>query len=383
LVRTLELAGVQVPVIGQGTWHMGEDRAAHTREVAALRQGIELGMTLIDTAEMYAEGGAETVVGQAIAGLRDRVFLVSKVYPHNASRTGIPQACRPASALNRLHRPLSAALARPVPLEETVEAFERLRADGKIGRWGVSNFDVDDLEELSSSACATNQVLYNLEERGIEFDLLPWSQQQRMPLMAYCPIGQGWCDARRAGTEHDCRSSRRDPAQVSLAWILRQDGVIAIPRLSPEHVQLNAQAAQLQLEAGIWRRWTRYSRRHNASSGWRWSESLAAGEGFVMRSTDQYDPFHLQRFVRPRTRCSNGSSANSTRAANAATGCGLCSRSSPAWEAARCPDASPFSPPRKHRPIWPTTCSARGCAPARRGAEHPAALDCRDFRPSR
>lgn len=174
-MRTLELAGVQVPVIGQGTWRMGEDRSAHKREVAALRSGIELGMTLIDTAEMYAEGGAESVVGEAIAGLRDQVFLVSKVYPHNASRKGIPQACeRSLRRLDTDYIDLYLLHWRgQYPLEETVEAFERLREDGKIGRWGVSNFDVDDLEELSSSVCATNQVLYNLEERGIEFDLLP------------------------------------------------------------------------------------------------------------------------------------------------------------------------------------------------------------------
>lgn len=152
-MRTLELAGVQVPVIGQGTWRMGEDRSAHTREVAALRTGIELGMTLIDTAEMYAEGGAETVVGEAIARIRDQVFLVSKVYPHNASRKGIPQACeRSLRRLGTDYIDLYLLHWRgQYPLEETVEAFERLREDGKIGRWGVSNFDVDDLEELEFS----------------------------------------------------------------------------------------------------------------------------------------------------------------------------------------------------------------------------------------
>ena len=252
-MRTLELAGVQVPVIGQGTWRMGEDRSAHTREVAAMRSGIELGMTLIDTAEMYAEGGAETVVGEAIAGLRDQVFLVSKVYPHNASRKGIPQACeRSLRRLDTDYIDLYLLHWRgQYPLEETVEAFERLREDGKIGRWGVSNFDVGDLEELSNSACATNQVLYNLEERGIEFDLLPWCQQQRMPLMAYCPIGQGGAMLAETVLKQIAVRHGVTPAQVSLAWILRQDGVIAIPKaVRPEHVQLNAQAAQLQLDAG-------------------------------------------------------------------------------------------------------------------------------------
>ena len=252
-MRTLELAGVQVPVIGQGTWRMGEDRSAHTREVAALRSGIELGMTLIDTAEMYGEGGAETVVGEAIAGLRDQVFLVSKVYPHNASRKGIPQACeRSLRRLNTDYIDLYLLHWRgQYPLEETVEAFERLREAGKIGRWGVSNFDVDDMQELATPACATNQVLYNLEERGIEFDLLPWCQQHNMPVMAYCPIGQGGKVLANSTLKQVAARHGVTPAQVSLAWLLRQNGVIAIPKaVRTEHVQLNAQAAQLELEAG-------------------------------------------------------------------------------------------------------------------------------------
>lgn len=252
-MRTLELAGVNVPVIGQGTWRMGEDRSRHTQEVAALRLGIELGMTLIDTAEMYGEGGAEEVVGEAITGRRDEVFLVSKVYPHNASRKGIPLACeRSLRRLDTDYIDLYLLHWRgQYPLEETVEAFERLRGEGKIGRWGVSNFDVDDLEELASPACATNQVLYNLEERGIEFDLLPWSRQHRMPLMAYCPIGQGGPMLDHITLKQIAARHRVTPAQVALAWMLRNEGVIAIPKaVRPEHLQLNAQAAQLQLEAG-------------------------------------------------------------------------------------------------------------------------------------
>jgi diketogulonate reductase-like aldo/keto reductase len=252
-MHTLEFAGINVPVIGQGTWRMGEDRSAHQQEVAALRQGIELGMTLIDTAEMYAEGGAEKVVGEAIAGRRDHVFLVSKVYPHNASRQGIPQACeRSLRRLGTDHIDVYLLHWRGrFALEETVEAFERLREDGKIGRWGVSNFDVDDLEELADTQCATNQVLYNLESRGIEFDLLPWCQQRRLPLMAYCPIGQGGPMLGHSTLKQIAARHGVTPAQVSLAWVLRQDGVIAIPKaVRPEHVQLNAQAAQLQLEAG-------------------------------------------------------------------------------------------------------------------------------------
>jgi diketogulonate reductase-like aldo/keto reductase len=252
VMRTLELAGVPVPVIGQGTWRMGEDPQQRTREIAALRTGIELGMTLIDTAEMYAEGGAEEVVGEAIAGVRDQVFLVSKVYPHNASHRGIPQACeRSLRRLGTDYIDLYLLHWRgQFPLEETVEAFERLREDGKIGRWGVSNFDVADLHELASDACATNQVLYNLEERGIEFDLLPWCQQQRMPLMAYCPIAQAGSLLVEPTLKQIAARHNVTAAQVSLAWLLSQDGVIAIPKaVHPEHVRLNAAAGELKLDA--------------------------------------------------------------------------------------------------------------------------------------
>lgn len=250
-MKTLELAGVSVPVIGQGTWRMGEEPSHHKKEVAALRLGIELGMSLIDTAEMYAEGGAEQVVGEAITGLRDQVFLVSKVYPHNASRKGIPLACeRSLRRLDTDYIDLYLLHWRgQYPLEETVEAFERLREEGKIGRWGVSNFDLDDLEELASPVCATNQVLYNLQERGIEFDLLPRSQQQRMPIMAYCPVGQGGHLLKDHTLQQIAERHRATPAQIALAWLLRQDNVIAIPKaVQAEHVRLNAEAANLQLE---------------------------------------------------------------------------------------------------------------------------------------
>ncbi|WP_454864603.1 aldo/keto reductase [Pseudomonas rhizophila] len=249
-MRTLELAGEAVPVIGQGTWRMGEEASLHKKEVAALRLGIELGMTLIDTAEMYAEGGAEEVVGEAITGLRDQVFLVSKVYPHNASRKGIALACeRSLRRLDTDYIDLYLLHWRgQYPLEETVEAFERLREEGKIGRWGVSNFDVADLEELASPACATNQVLYNLQERGIEFDLLRWCQQQRMPVMAYCPVGQGGQLLKDHTLGQIAERHGATPAQIALAWLLRQDNVIAIPKaVQSEHVRLNAEAANLKL----------------------------------------------------------------------------------------------------------------------------------------
>lgn len=249
-MRTLQLADKTVPVIGQGTWRMGEDRHQRQAEVEALQTGIDLGLTLIDTAEMYGEGGAEEVVGQAIAGKRDQVVLVSKVYPHNASRNGIPAACERSLQrmktdfidLYLLHWPGS------YPLEETVGAFERLREAGKIGRWGVSNFDVSDLLDLNNAACATNQVLYNPQERGIEYDLLPWMQNVAMPLMAYCPIGQAGDLLSNPAILEVADRHDATPAQISLAWVLRQDGVIAIPKaVDPLHLRLNAEAAQIDL----------------------------------------------------------------------------------------------------------------------------------------
>ena len=191
--------GTQIPALGQGTWHMGEGARSRAEEAAALRLGLDLGMTLIDTAEMYAEGGAEEVVGEAIAGRRDEVFLVSKVYPHNASRRGAVAACE--RSLKRLRvETIDLYLLHwrgSVPLAETVEAFEALKAAGKIRRWGVSNCDVDDLEELGPAlaGCAADQVLYSLEHRGIEFDLLPFCARQRIPVMAYSPVGQGGTQA--------------------------------------------------------------------------------------------------------------------------------------------------------------------------------------------
>lgn len=191
------------------------------------------------------------MVGQAIAGRRDQVFLVSKVYPHNASRKGLPLACE--RSLQRLGTEVIDLYLLhwrgQYPLAETVEAFERLREAGKIRRWGVSNFDVADLEELDAPDCATNQVLYNLESRGIEFDLLPACQQRRMPLMAYCPIGQGGALLAEPVLQQIARNHGVTSAQVALAWLLRQDQVLVIPKaVRPAHLRLNAQAGELQLE---------------------------------------------------------------------------------------------------------------------------------------
>ena len=241
--------GVAVPAVGQGTWHMGENRHERKREVAALRRGLELGLRLIDTAEMYAEGGAEEVVGEAIAGSRDDVFLVSKVYPWNASRKGIPLACeRSLKRLGTDYLDLYLLHWRgEYPLEETVEAFERLREQGRIARWGVSNLDLDDLQELPSG-CAANQVLYNPAARGVEFDLMPWQQQRGMPLMAYCPVGQGGRLLDNAVLKQVAERHAATPAQIALAWALRQDNVLVIPKaVDPLHLQQNAQAHRIVL----------------------------------------------------------------------------------------------------------------------------------------
>lgn len=251
-IRTTRLpAGVDVPVLGQGTWYMGEDRRRTADEVTALRLGLDLGMSLIDTAEMYASGGAEEVVCEAIAGRRDEVYLVSKVLPSNASRQRTIAACE--ASLKRLgtdHIDLYLLHWRGgVPLAETVEAFEALQAAGKIGHWGVSNFDVDDMQELArvSGAVQTNQVLYNLDSRGIEFDLLPASRRGAVPIMAYSPIGQGGF----AGDDRLAAIAGRhgvSTTQVALAWVLRHTDVIAIPKaVKPEHVRANRAAADLVL----------------------------------------------------------------------------------------------------------------------------------------
>ncbi|WP_043339314.1 aldo/keto reductase [Belnapia moabensis] len=243
--------GTKVPPLGQGTWHMGERGGDRRREADALRLGLDLGMTLIDTAEMYAEGGAEEVVAEAIAGRRSDVFLVSKVYPHNAGGRKLEAALERSLKRLRTDR-LDLYLLHwrgSVPLEDTVEAMERMRGSGKIRRWGVSNLDVDDLEELGPALadCATDQVLYNLEHRGVEFDLLPFCRERRMPVMAYSPVGQGGALLRHPALQGVARRLGATPAQVAIAWTLRQGGVISIPKAADEaHVRLNAAAGELR-----------------------------------------------------------------------------------------------------------------------------------------
>jgi diketogulonate reductase-like aldo/keto reductase len=252
--------GESVPVLGQGTWRMGENTRAHKDEVAALRLGIELGMTLIDTAEMYGEGGAEKVVADAIEGQRDRVFVVTKVYPHNASRTELPKACE--RSLKRLRIDaidlyLLHWRERTAQLAKTVEAFEKLRATGKIKRWGVSNFDVEDMEDLWSiengTNCAANQVLYNLENREIESGLLPFLHQQstlnsQLVTMAYSPVGHGRGLLENATLKKIAKHHGGTTSQIALAWVLRQPGVIVIPKASNEkHVRDNGRSIDIKL----------------------------------------------------------------------------------------------------------------------------------------
>jgi diketogulonate reductase-like aldo/keto reductase len=269
-MKTVQLPdGDRVPALGQGTWRMGENKSACADDVAALRLGIDLGMTLIDTAEMYGEGEAEKIVAEAIDGQRDRVFVVTKVYPHNASRTELPKACE--HSLKRLRIDVVDLYLLHwrgrIPLEETVETFEKLRDAGKIRRWGVSNFDLDDMKELfaikNGARCSANQVLYNLQHRQIEFDLLPLitnhSSLFTCPVMAYSPVGHGRGllkneTLKKIAKRHDttCHAEASGEGwtsgQIALAWVLRQDGVIAIPKASNEtHVRENAESAKIRL----------------------------------------------------------------------------------------------------------------------------------------
>lgn len=254
-MRTVRLpSGEPVSALGQGTWYMGEDRGARQAEVAALQLGLDLGLTLIDTAEMYAEGGAEEVVGEALVGRRDQAFLVSKVYPHNASRQGAIAACeRSLQRLKTDHIDLYLLHWRgPYPLAETVEAFEALQRVGKIRHWGVSNLDLADMQELrrvpGGEACAANQLLYNLSRRGIEWDLLPWLRQQGVATMAYSPIEQARLLGHK-GLQDFGRRHGMTPAQAALAWLLAQDGVIAIPKSAHlVRVRENATAREITLD---------------------------------------------------------------------------------------------------------------------------------------
>lgn len=254
--------GGQMPALGLGTWKLGESAARRAAEVAAVRAAIDMGLRLIDTAEMYGEGGAEEVVGQAVAEAlragdvkREELFIVSKVYPHNASRSGTPKAC--ARSLARLgldHIDLYLLHWRGEhPLADTRDAMRALVADGRILRWGVSNFDTDDMEELAALAgdCAANQVYYSVAERGPEFSLLPWQRARGMPMMAYSPIDQGALAA-DAGLQQIARGLGISAAQLALAWVLAQSGVAVIPKAVREaHLRDNLAAAGLALSPEV------------------------------------------------------------------------------------------------------------------------------------
>jgi diketogulonate reductase-like aldo/keto reductase len=244
--------GEKVPALGQGTWMMREREDRRPAEIAALRAGVELGMMLIDTAEMYGDGTAEMLIAEALGDIRESLFLVSKAYPQNASRQRLPGACE--ASLKRLGTDrLDLYLLHwrgSVPLAETVEAMEALKAAGKIRRWGVSNLDTDDMAELVAAGgdgCVTDQILYNLSRRGPEHDLLPWLDEHAMPVMAYSPVAQGRLVADPT-LARIATTIGATPAQVALAWALRHDGVIAIPKAGTvAHVHENRAAADLIL----------------------------------------------------------------------------------------------------------------------------------------
>jgi diketogulonate reductase-like aldo/keto reductase len=243
--------GSEMPVFGLGTWKMGENKSLVDAEVAAVRTGLDLGVTLIDTAEMYGNGSAELVVGEAISGRRDATYLVSKVLPSNAAYSKVIRACE--NSLQRLGTDrLELYLLHwrgQTRLEETVHAFEELKQAGKILNWGVSNFEVDDMRELEaiSSECATNQVLYNLTRRGIEHDLLDYAASRSMPIMAYSPIEQGRL-AKAAVLAEIAKAHDATPAQIALAWVLNRKGIVAIPKTSrPERIAENLKSLEIKL----------------------------------------------------------------------------------------------------------------------------------------
>jgi diketogulonate reductase-like aldo/keto reductase len=269
--------GAVVPSLGIGTYRMGETAALREDEIATVAQAVDLGLRVIDTAEMYGAGGAERIVGAALKdGRRDRAFVVSKVLPTNASRRSAIEACERSLVRMQIDR-IDLYLLHwrgATPLAETVDAFDRLQQDGKIARWGVSNFDLDDLQELhalpNGPACATDQVYYSVSHRGIEFDLVPWLAAHRMPAMAYCPLDEG----RLAKDDTLAQIGRKhgaNAAQVGLAWLLTRPGVIVIPKTSSlRHLRDNAAAVSLKLDADdlalIERRWPPPSRKQRLAA---------------------------------------------------------------------------------------------------------------------
>lgn len=254
-IRTVTLpAGGAMPVMGLGTWHFGEDKRAAANEVRVIQRALDLGITLIDTAEIYGQGGSERVVGEAIQDRRDGLFLVSKVAPSHADRAGTVQACE--ASLKRLgtdHLDLYLLHWRGgVPLPETIAAFEQLKAQGKIKAWGVSNFDVDDMEDMPQGGqCSANQVLYNPQSRGVEFSLLPYCQSRGIPIMAYTPFGQSGRVLRHPAIAAVAKRHNATPGQVVLAWGIRHSGVVTIPKTATyERVEENLGALKITLSEG-------------------------------------------------------------------------------------------------------------------------------------
>jgi diketogulonate reductase-like aldo/keto reductase len=246
-------SGESVSALGLGTWMIGDRADRRTDEIAALNLGLDLGMTVVDTAEMYGNGSAEKLIAKAVGHRRGEMFLVSKVLPQHATRAGTLAACNASlKRLNTNHLDLYLLHWRgSEPLEDTLSGFDDLTKAGKIRYWGVSNFDVDDMEELIGFAggthVQTNQVLYNLSRRGIEFDLMPWSRARRMPIMAYSPIEQGRL-LKNARLKSIATRHHAKPAQIALSWVLRQEGVIAIPKSgTPDHVRENGAAVDITL----------------------------------------------------------------------------------------------------------------------------------------
>jgi diketogulonate reductase-like aldo/keto reductase len=257
MMRSCKLpSGATLPVFGLGTWRMGESARRRAQELDAVKYGLDLGYPMIDTAEMYGDGGAEEIVGEALAGRRDRPVIVSKVYPHNATRSGTVAACERSLKRMGVER-IDLYLLHwrgGARLEETFEAFHRLRAAGKIGDFGVSNFDAADMEDaarLDKGLTASNQVLYCLSRRGPEFDLLPWMRKRSVPLMAYSPLDQGALLG-KAALKKLAGEAGCTPAQLALAWLLAQPGVVTIPKSSTrERVKENLGALEVKLSPPI------------------------------------------------------------------------------------------------------------------------------------
>lgn len=255
-MKTIQLkSGKTIPILGQGTWRMGERSSQKQAEISALRLGLELGMNLIDTAEMYGEGGAEQIVAEVISGCREEVYLVSKFYPYNASYDGVIAACdRSLSRLKTDYLDLYLLHWRgSVPLSETLKGLQHLKQVGKIVDYGVSNFDIDDMKEAMSlpggTEIVTNQVLYNLKRRGIEWDLLPWCQQHDIPIMAYSPVEQR-AFVNEAKLEEIAARHDASTTQIALSWLLHRDNVISIPKATnPQHVRENRAALEIQLSS--------------------------------------------------------------------------------------------------------------------------------------